>query len=61
MSFISRLFEDRKLTQLRVAREIADADLRRAVLSRDMQAVKAAQRAMFKATLAVQQRELGRG
>ena len=63
MTFFSRLFPSRKLTALRVAREIADRDLRLAVLSRDTQRINAAQAVMKAATHAVMAHELavGRG
>ena len=58
MSFLRRIFPDRKLTALRVAREIADKDAERAVLSGDTQRIKAARKAMQDATHAQLRHEL---
>ena len=58
MSFLRNLFPDRKLTALRVAREIADKDAQRAVLSGDTQRIKAARKAMRDATHALLRHEL---
>ena len=57
MSFLSRLFPDRKHALLMSAREIADAALVRAVWSRDTQAINAAQKAMQDATHALMRHE----
>ena len=58
MSFLRRIFPDRKLTALRIAREIADKDLQRAVLSGDTQRINAARKAMQDATHAQMAHEL---
>lgn len=59
MSFLRRIFPDRKLYALRIARELASADLQRAVLSGETQRIKAARKAMQEATHAQMAHELG--
>lgn len=59
MTFFSRLFPDRKRMILMSAREIADRELRIAVLSRDTQRINKAQAAMQAATHALMAHELG--
>ena len=57
MSFLRRIFPDRKYTSLLVAREIADKAYRRAVLSGDTQAIHKAFKAMQDATHALMRHE----
>ena len=57
MSFLSRLFPDRKHGLLMSAREIADQALRLAVLSSDTQRIKDARKAMLDATHALMRHE----
>ena len=58
MSFLCRIFPDRKLTALRIARELASTDLQRAILSSDTQRINAAREAMQAATHAQLAHEL---
>lgn len=57
MSFLSRLFPDRKYALLLSAREIADKALQRAVWSADTQAIASARKAMRDATHALMKHE----
>ena len=57
MKFFRRIFEDRRYTQLLVARDIADRELQVAVLSRDTKRINKAQSAMSDATYALMRYE----